>query len=190
MLAGTALRFANHVLADEQWARLRLQFFAGQSAHIEFGKLLLPIIITSAGLLAAGDRNAAAAVTISLPDDAPLRALIDRPALFASARIAGSADLAETLGFIFRNLRWDAEDDLSRLLGDIAARRLVQGGRQLAQWQLQKVKNFALNVAEYLTDENPSLARRADVACFCSEVDSVHDDCVRFEKRLRKHERR
>lgn len=190
MLAGTALRFANHVLAGEQWARARLQLFAGQTAHLEFGKLSLPVTITSAGLLAAGDRQATAAVTISLPEDAPLRALTDRPALFASARIAGSADLAETLGFVFRNLRWDAEDDLSRLFGDIAARRLVQGGKQFAQRQLQKMKNFTLNVAEYLTEENPSIARRADVARFCGAVDALQDDCNRLERRLRELERR
>lgn len=190
MLASTALRFANHILAGEAWARARLQFFAGQTAHLEFGKFSLPVAITSAGLLTTGDRNATPAVTISLPDDAPLRAFTDRPSLLANARIAGSADLAETLGFVLRNLRWDAEDDLSRLLGDIAAHRLVQGGRQLALSQLRKAKNFALNVAEYLTEEDPTIARRADVSGFCRAVDAVQDDCTRFEKRLQRLESR
>lgn len=188
MLASAALRFANHVLTGEHWARARLQSFAGQTAHLEFGKLLFPVAITEAGLLAAGDRDATAAVTISLPQDAPLRALSDRPSLLTTTRIAGSADLAETLGFVFRNLRWDAEDDLSRLIGDVAARRLWQGGKQLAQWHLRQAKNFALNVAEYLTEESPNIARHADVAGFCRAVDSVRDDCAGIEKRLQRLE--
>lgn len=63
----------------------------------------------------------AAAVSITLPADAPLRALTDRPALMASAQISGSAEFAECLGFIRRNLHWDVEADVSTLVGDIAA---------------------------------------------------------------------
>lgn len=190
MLLGTALRFANHVLTGEHWARVRLKPFAGQTAHFEFGTFLIPLTITSNGLLAAGDRSTVAAVTIRLADDAPLRALSDPPALLASARIAGSADLAETLGFVFRNLRWNPEDDLARLSGDIVARRLSQGAKQFAQWHLRTAKNFALNVAEYLTEESPAIARHTDLSRFFRSVDALRDDCARFEQRLQKLESR
>lgn len=190
MLAGGALNFANHLLRGAAWARTRLEPFAGQTARLSLGPLVLPIEITKAGLFAAGDRNATVTVSIALPAAAPLRALSDRSALFAAAQIAGSAELAETLGFVFRNLRWDAEDDLSRLVGDIAARRLSLAGRHLANAQLQSAKNFAVNVAEYLTEENPAIARRADVAGFCRTVDTVRDDCSTLEKRLLRLESR
>lgn len=184
MLTGTALNFVNHLLGGEAWARTRLQPFAGQTAHLSLGTLLIPVTITKTGLFESGDATSAA-VMIALPADAPLRALTDRPSLFAAAHITGSAELAEALGFVFRNLRWDVEDDLAQLIGDVAARRVLLGGRQFVQWHQQRAKNFALNVAEYLTEESPAIARRTDIAHFCRAVDGVRDDCARIENRMR-----
>ena len=184
MLVDATLGILNHLLSGEDWARKRLQTFAGQTARFELGALTLPLEITVAGLFAVGDRNASASVIIKLPADAPLRALTDRPSLFAAAHISGSAELAETLGFIFRNLHWDAESDLSLLVGDIAARRLVSGGKQLVQWQQNQARNLALNLAEYFTEESPVIARQKDLAAFCADVDGVQEQLSRLEKRV------
>lgn len=184
MLLDATLGCLNHLLSGEDWARERLQTFAGQTARFELGALNLPLEITAAGLFAAGDRSASASVAIKLPADAPLRALTDRASLFTAAHISGSAELAETLGFIIRNLRWDAESDLSLLVGDIAARRLVSGGKRLLQWQQNQVRNLALNLAEYFTEESPAIARLKDVAVFCADVDGVQEELSRLEKRV------
>jgi len=184
MLLDAALAIVNHLLAGEDWARDRLQPFAGQSARLEFGALALPLSISSDGLFVAAGRDAPADVTITLPADAPLRALTDRPSLFTAARLAGSAELAETLGFIFRNLRWDIEADLAPLTGDIAAHRLVAGGKQVLRWHQQLAFNLATNFAEYLTEENPSIARRGDVEGFCAQVASLPDEVARLEARI------
>jgi hypothetical protein len=58
----------------------------------------------------------------------PAKLLLDRDALFASVKLSGSADLAECLAFVFRNLGWDIEEDLASVLGDIPARRLALTG--------------------------------------------------------------
>lgn len=184
MLTRAALNCANHLLTGAAWARTRLQPFAGQNIRLALGPLTIPLGISDAGLFVAAPSGASATVSISLPADAPLRLLSDRSALLASAQIVGSADLAETLGFVLRNLRWDAEDDLSRLVGDIAARRMLQTGRQLAQWQLRSAKKWARNVSEYLTEESPAVVRRADLSGFCSQVEAVGSDCARIEGRL------
>lgn len=188
MLVGTALNFANHLLSGEAWARARLKVFAGQTVRLEFGALHFPVTITRAGLLETAASDAPVAVNIRLPDDAPLRALTDHASLLASIRIAGTADFAETLGFVLRNLRWDAEEDLSLLVGDIAARRLILGGKSLLDWHLRRARNFALNVAEYFTEEDPVIVRRADLARFCAAVATVRDDCAWIEKRLQRLE--
>lgn len=184
MLVDATLGFLNHLLAGEDWARDRLQPFAGQTARFELGALSQALEITATGFFAAGDKNAPASVTINLPADAPLRALTDRPSLLSAAHISGSAELAETLGFIFRNLRWDAESDLSLLVGDIAARRLVSGGKQLVKWQQNQARNLALNLAEYFTEESPAIARKKDIAAFCVDVDGVQAELSRLEKRV------
>jgi ubiquinone biosynthesis protein UbiJ len=101
-----------------------------------------------------------------------------------AARIEGSAEFAQALGFVIRNLHWDAEEDLSRLVGDIAAHRMVKGAREFAAWQQQAAQNFAANLAEYFTEEQPLVARKADLAAFTAEVDRMRDDVARLEKRI------
>jgi ubiquinone biosynthesis accessory factor UbiJ len=184
MYARATLKLANHLLSGEAWARHRLQPFSGLSARLEFGSLIVPIAINSAGLLEAGDGSAQAAVSIRLPGNVPLRILTEGQSVLQAAHITGAADFAEALGFVFRNLRWDAEDDLSRLIGDVAAHRLVQGGKRIAAWHLAAAKNLASNVAEYLTEEDRSVPRRAEVVKFCTAVDSLRSDFVQIEERL------
>lgn len=184
MLVNVALGWVNHLIADENWARERLKAFAGQTVGLELGALSLPIAITTSGYFAAGNRNAAANVTLKLPADAPLLALTDRPALRAATQISGAAELAESLGFVFRNLRWDAESDLALLTGDIAARRLLEGGKQLINWHQQQAKNLALGLAEYFTEEYPTIARHQDVTIFCREISSLKWDLAELEQRV------
>jgi len=184
MLVDAALGWVNHLLAGEDWARERLKAFAGQTARLELGALSLPLAITASGYFAAGDRNAAASVILTLPADAPLRALTDRPSLRAATQISGSAELAENLGFVFRNLRWDAESDLALLTGDIAARRLLEGGKQLVKWHQHQAKNLALSLAEYFTEENPVITRYQDVSTFCREIRNLQESLAELEKRV------
>lgn len=186
MITRAALGFVNHLLKGEAWARARLKPLAGQAACLEAGPLALPFVIDGEGLFAVSAGSVAPAVTIRLPDDAPLRWFSDRAAVLGAVRIAGSAELAETLAFVFRNLRWDVEADLSRVVGDIAAHRLAGWGRGFAGWQRQAARNAAANVAEYLTEEAPALARKAEVAAFCTAVDGLLDDCGRLERRLQR----
>ena len=187
MLLAVALRFANHVLGQQGWTRQRLQAFAGQRVRFEFGAFALPLLIAGDGRLVAdtgaGD-GAAPTVTLTLPPDAPLRALTDRASLFAAAHIAGSAELAETLAFVFRHLDWDVEDDVARVVGDIAAHRLVAGGQRFVRWHQQQATNLALNLAEYFTEERPAIARRADVADFCAQSAALPDELAALEARI------
>ncbi|MBK8119690.1 MAG: hypothetical protein IPK39_11305 [Sulfuritalea sp.] len=103
-----------------------------------------------------------------------------------AARIEGSAEFAEALGFVIRNLRWDAEEDLSKIVGDIAARRMVSSTREFAAWQKQAARNFAENLAEYFTEEQPLIAGRIAIADFTADIDRLRDDVARLEKRLQR----
>lgn len=185
LLARPALALVNHLLTSEPWARERLVSFAGRTACLEVGSNAAWLLrISEAGLLESAAPGTPAAVSIGLPEDAPARALVDSASLFSSATISGSADFAETLGFVFRNLRWDVEQDLSALFGDIVARRGLQLAKDLARWQFQGARRLALGVAEYLTEEEAVIVRRRDVDSFCAAVDALRDDLARFEKRL------
>ena len=183
-----ALAVINHLLAGEDWARDRLRPFAGKTARLELGALSLSLKITGDGFFAADDAGdgaaASAAVTMTLPADAPWRLLRGRAALLAGAKISGSVELAEVLAFIFRHLRWDLEADLAPRLGDIAARRVAQGSRHLAHWPIGQAGKLALNFAEYFTEEQPLIAARRELASFAAEVGNVADALARLEQRI------
>ena len=179
----------NHLLDSEDWARARLKSFAGETAWLEMPPLRLAIAITPEGCLRHGDSNSdlEPTVRISLPADTPLKILCgfsDRASLLASAQIQGSADLADCLGFVFRNLSWDVESDLAPRVGDIAARRLVHFGRQFAVWQHELRWNLARNLADFFTEEKPTIAKHRDVAEFGRQINELCPWVIDIEQRI------
>jgi ubiquinone biosynthesis accessory factor UbiJ len=183
-LERAAVATLNHLVARESWAQERLRRHPGQQAEIIAGTFRLRLGLGSEGLFETAAAGKEPAVTITLPDDFPAKMLVDRDQLFASARIAGSADFAETLAFVFRNLRWDAEDDLAAIVGDIPAHRLVQAGRQLVAWQAGALKNLAGNVSEYVVEEAHLVTPGRDIDLFARSVRELRDDVARLEKRI------
>ncbi len=141
----------NHLLGQASWAREKLMPFAGHAAQIKLPPFEAAFLITPDGSIAAPAPDAELEVAISLPAATPLLALQGKEAVMRAARIEGSAEFAQALGFVIRNLRWDAEEDLSRLVGDVAAHRLVKGGKEFVAWQQQAGQNFAANLAEFFT---------------------------------------
>ncbi len=176
----------NHLLTGESWARERLRPFAGSGVRIDGGPLTLLLRIDTHGLLAPAATDMPAAVTLTLPADAPLRLLLDRASLFAGVRLAGAADLAEALAFVFRNLRWDVEADLAQLVGDIPARRLTLLGGRLAAGAGEGMRRLAANAGEYASAESGLLAGKESIAAFAAEVDALRDDLARLEKRIQR----
>lgn len=183
-LPAPALAFVNHVLAQSGWAQERLKPFAGRSARLDMAPFDVGFLVATDGLLDAPDPGAQVDVTLSLPPLSPLLMLQGFEGLMRSVRLSGTVDFAEALGFIVRNVRWDAEEDLSKFVGDIAAHRLVGGARQFAGWQRQAARNAAENMAEYFTEENPLIARRDEIEKFSSSVSALRDDIARLEKRV------
>lgn len=173
-----------HLLARESWARERLRPHSGAVVCIEGGPLLLALRIDEHGMLAACEPGVEPDVTLTLPADAPLRLLLDRQSLFAGIRLAGSADIAEALAFVFRNLRWDAEEDLARVIGDIPARRLSLLGSRLVREFGEASRRLTANVAEYVSEEVDIVVPAREVASFVSEVDRLRDDLARLGKRV------
>lgn len=182
-LPAPALAFINHVLAQSDWAQERLRPFAGRVARIDMAPFDVGFMVANDGLLDAPDPDAKIDVTLTLPSLSPLLILQGVDALMRSVRLSGTVDFAEALGFIVRNLHWDAEEDLSKFVGDIAAHRLVGGARQFAGWQKQAAQNVAENMAEYFTEEQPLITKRAALAEFSGAVSTLRDDLARLEKR-------
>lgn len=174
----------NHLLRQSSWATERLRAHAGAVVALQGGPLSIRYRIQNDGLTVPTDGTAAPTVTVTLPNDFPAKALVDRERLFSTARLEGAVDVAETLAFVFRNLSWDAEGDLAQIIGDIPARRLSLAGQGMVAGLLRGGRNLVDNFAEYSVEEAGMVLHAADVAKFSADVDTLRDDFARLEKRL------
>jgi ubiquinone biosynthesis protein UbiJ len=185
MIERGALAALNHLLEQQPWAAERLRPFAGQA--VEFRCPPFPDLrfaITDTGFLDRAQAETASALVVKLtPGSLPFLLARDETAR-KQVEIEGSADLASAVDHLFRNLGWDFEEDLSKAFGDVVAHRLASGGKAFAAWQREAALRLAENLVEYWTEEQPLLARPADVARFCRNVDMLRDDVARLEKRI------
>lgn len=184
MLESAILGFANHLMASEGWALLRLKPYVGQLARFEVGPVVFSFAVDHDGSLHRSASGAAPQVTIRLPSDAPIRLLTNPGSVFQSSRIDGSVDFAEALGFVGKNLRWDAEADLARLIGDLPARRIHRQGLAILRSKREIAARLAANISEFVVDEEALVVRPLVISGFCNEIDRLRDDLARLEKRI------
>lgn len=176
----------NHILSRENWARERLHAHSGARVRINGGPFDINLCIDARGMFDAINDSSEPDVTLLLPGDLPLKLLVDRENLFSSIKLSGSVELAETLGFVFRNLDWDVEAELANLIGDIAAHRVVLGGKSLAKAFHQGFRRTRENFSEYLAEENGLLPAQGAIREFSDNVSALREDLARLEKRALK----
>lgn len=186
MIERLILPALNHLISGETWAKNRLRPYAGNQVLIDATPLRLYLAVDGDGFFTPGSVDQPAAVTITLPGDAAVRFLLDRQSVFQSAKLSGSADFAEALAFVFRNLQWDVEADLAKVLGDIPARRLEMLRVRALKQGRESLARTAQNIAEYAAEESGSLVTRRDIECFDHELDRLRDDLARLEKRIQR----
>ena len=174
----------NHVLGASPWAVERLRRHAGAHVCLRAGPLALMLCIDGRGLLQAAEQIGDPDVTIELNEDFPAKLLLERESVMSSARLSGSADVAETLAFVFRNLRWDIEGDLAAVVGDIPARRLSLAGSRLMHEMRNGAGRLSGNLVEYATEEAGLLVSPAAAGEFIRDVDALRDEMARLEKRI------
>jgi ubiquinone biosynthesis protein UbiJ len=185
-----AVATINHLLAQEAWARDTLMRRDGKVACIDMGHLRLCMRVARDGMLEAAGSDDAPDVTIHVKlSDLPL-ILQNRDRAFSYVRIEGDAEFANTISQLSKGLRWDAEHDLERFLGTIAANRLVGGTRAAVSHATGAGRRLAENVAEFLLEERRVLIRPGSVDDFAGEVNRLRDDVERSAKRIAKLEQK
>jgi hypothetical protein len=117
------------LLAQEPWARQELQRHAGKMACIDAGSVALRLRVTADGYLEAAPADEAARVTIRVKlSDLPLIAQ-NRERAFSYVQIEGDAEFANAISSLSKSLRWEAEHDLEKVIGPVAAVRAVSGAK-------------------------------------------------------------
>ena len=173
----------NRLLAAEPWARARLAPFAGETLELRAPPLpALRFSILPGGTLEAGSAMPGLVMTLK-PEFLVGLARGEEHAL-RSVAVDGNAKLAAEVLLLARQLRWDVEEDLSRLFGDIAAHRLAEAGRAFVAWHLDAAQRLAAALTDYATDEKHFLARRAELDTLAESVARLRDAIARLDKRL------
>lgn len=186
MFKGISTRILQHLIAQNTWAYSLLRPFAGKSVSITIAPITSSLIILEDGSLAmAGETNIADAHIHIAPSLLP-RLLAKDEAAKLQIQVTGDTHLATELAKVFSNLRWDYEDDLSKVVGDVPANKVGA----LVKGSVQNIKDTGANLAsmlsEYWQEEKPVLAKKRHVDQFNHDVDCLRADVERFEKRLQK----
>ena len=124
--------FLNHVLMQEKEAQDRLMRKKGSVVHARWGVFGIDLLVTPAGLFDRAVPNAKADLTVAVAADSPM--VVMQSVMSGKAppvKIEGDVQLAAELGWLAENLRWDIEEDLSRVLGDIPAHAIADAGRRI-----------------------------------------------------------
>lgn len=184
MLDGIVLTVARHLLSQAQWARTRLAEHAGKQLRVELPMANVLLRITADGDVESGESAAAHDLMVTLPPNSVAKLPFDRDAAWREAKIDGDMELAAAISYLVANLRWDYEDDLSRVVGDVAAYRIASGVRQFSAWPGQAAQSLAQGIGEYLTEERHMLVTKLGAEEFTEQVDELRDAVERLEKRV------
>lgn len=189
MISSQFILFLNHLLSSDAKARALVQAHAHKQACIDIDAVQISVCMGADGYFQASHAEQKFDLTITIKwTDLPLL-LQNRSQAMSYAKIDGDAQLANMVSQLSEQLRWDVEADLARVVGDIAALRLHQFGKNMLKTAQERHQSMRENVAEYFLEENPMLMRNEPVQAFSAQVIKTRDDVERLIKRLEKLEK-
>ena len=191
----------NHVLAGEPWASSELAKHAGKAIALEMPFGRFAVQINKNGLLEAARHSEASqnpdgealspvrtALVLTISSQALSTLLTSsgsiRENAFKSVTIAGDADLAQLLGRLAGQLRWEYEEDLSKLIGDAPAHFAVAQGKKIVSAGKAAGRDLLENTVEYLSEEKKILLNQRDFAIHKNQLMELRDSVERLDKRI------
>jgi len=186
-VSDAACQALNHSLRRERAARELLIPLAGRTARITAGPFHMTFEIAADGSLRTG--RAQPDVTIEI-DSRSIATALSEPgalsepaALLEKASVHGDAALARALMQVAARLRPDPEEDLSRVVGDAAAVRVVAALRAAHHGARDVGARAARQLADYLAGERAWLASRGPFERFAAEVNELARAAERLVER-------
>ncbi len=104
-------------------------------------------------------------------------------------RIEGDAALATAIAGLARQLRWDVEEDLSRVIGDLAAHRVGETVRSAAAGGRDLMDRAKTTTLQWLIHDDGSLVGRPALESFRDDLRRLRDDVERLAKRVERLDR-
>lgn len=108
----------------------------------------------------------------------------DAPLTGSGIEVRGDAELAEKFRELARLLAPDPEEELSILVGDVAAHRVGSFARGALDWTRNAAETLLRDVGEYFSHERGDLVSREEGEPFLRGVDALREDVDRLAARL------
>lgn len=186
MFKPLAAEFLQHLTNQNNWSRKHLVAFAGKVLQFNIAFIKTNLIILEDGSLGIAPDHAVAEAIIHIPPSLALRLIAKDEAAKLLIKIEGDSHIAAEVGKILQQMRWDIEEDLSHVIGDIPANKIASFSKKtLAATKKQSV-NLVEMLTEYWQEEKLILAKKWQVEKFNADVDTLRSDVARLEKRIAK----
>ncbi len=186
MFKPVATRFLQHITDQNNWSRKYLTPFSGKTIQFNIAFIKTNLLILEDGSLAIAGNTVTPEATVHIPPSLALRLLAQDKAAKMQIKIDGDAHLASELGKVLPLMRWDIEEDLSKLVGDIPANKMMTTSKKALHETKAQAINMAEMLVEYWQEERPILTKKRHIEQFNSDVDALRSDTARLEKRLEK----
>jgi ubiquinone biosynthesis accessory factor UbiJ len=201
MLLEVAVAGLNHLLKQQaSWAPAMLVRFAGAQIAVHFSngattQTPLPtaqrIVIDPNGYVRALNDSDVLdplpRLSVHIPFKSDLLPVLMSQGFngaMRQVRFEGDAELASALGKLAKELSWDAEEDLSQVVGDIAAHRLAGITKQLFGDAKRFSQTAQQQVSKRLTQDQGELISTIEMEQFRADLRQLRDSVDRFEAKL------
>jgi ubiquinone biosynthesis protein UbiJ len=181
----------NRNIASQSRAAVLVQRLEGKSLQLEVEGLTRVRAAALGGRLAllAGEDGPADALVVGTPG-ALLQMMTGAPrprsAGDKGVQIKGDAEAAALYRELLQLAKPDLEEELSRLIGDLPARRLARFSRQTRSWFANAGRSLGANISEYLQEESRDLVNRTDLEEFLQATDELREALDRLEARIKR----
>ncbi len=192
--AGVAAAAINHLLEQQPSARAALALHQGAVFRIVptgplariVDHLAVDFTVLEDGRLSPGATEPPrVSLQIEISPDLAFDLLRDGSAgAMRRVRIEGDAALATAIAGLARQLRWDVEEDLSRVIGDLAAHRMGETVRSAATGGRDLVDRVRTATLQWLIHEEGALVDRPAFEALRDDLRRLRDDVERTAKRV------
>lgn len=98
--------------------------------------------------------------------------------------LSGDVEKAQAFQDLLASARPDIEEELSRVVGDVAAHGLGEFARGVGQWARDARTTMGSNLREYLQEESGDVPSQDEVNEFQAQVNTLRDDVERLAARI------